>query len=148
MAVPVWAAKLIKPIADLVDSLHVSGEERGQLRLAFAKMQGGLATKALEYEVGLIEAQARIITAEASAQWAITATWRPIMMLSFGGLLWWYALAATFGFTPPDFSTVPPELWELMKWGLGGYVGGRSAEKITTSIMDRRLDFSKGKGKR
>ena len=31
--------------------------------------------------------------------------------------------------------TLPPDLWDLLKIGIGGYVAGRSAEKIVPAIV-------------
>jgi hypothetical protein len=138
-------AKLIEPVTKVIDSLVVTADERGQLRLAFADMQAKLAGQIVDFEVQLAQSRASAITAEASAEWAITATWRPLMMLSFGVMLWWYALAAMFGFPPPDLEAVPQELWDLMKLGIGGYVAGRSTEKIVKTVMSPELNLRRGK---
>lgn len=52
----------------------------------------------------------------------LTATWRPVTMLVFVALI----VVAQLGLTPP----VPEPMWPLLQLGLGGYVLGRSAEKI------------------
>ncbi|MGI9483708.1 MAG: hypothetical protein ACR2OR_15255 [Hyphomicrobiales bacterium] len=38
-------------------------------------------------------------------------------------------MAQPLGFTPL-WDEVPDGVWELLKWGVAGYVGGRSLEKI------------------
>jgi len=32
---------------------------------------------------------------------------------------------------------LPPDLWDLLKIGLGGYIVGRSSEKVVKTIKDR-----------
>ena len=50
-------------------------------------------------------------------------------MLTFLGLV----IADTFGFTTFRLAS---EAWSLLQLGLGGYVVGRSAEKIIPKITD------------
>ena len=74
-----------------------------------------------------------IIRAEAQSQHAITATWRPITMLVFVFIIANnYILApyaqALFGVEGLALD-LPPDMWALLKIGLGGYVVGRSVEK-------------------
>ena len=104
------AAAPIEAIGNAVDKLSTSAEEKAQLRLEAAR--------------AMIEAQSSVLVAEAQAK-GLAALWRPLTMLSFAGLLWWFVLASTFGWRNPDLSGVPAELWDLMMLGLGGYVGGR-----------------------
>jgi hypothetical protein len=54
--------------------------------------------------------------------------WRPLVMLMFAYIIFHnYVLAPVFSVPKAE---VPSDLWELIKIGLGGYVIGRSAEKI------------------
>jgi hypothetical protein len=54
------------------------------------------------------------------------------MMLWFAGLVGAY----WFGFTPENLEPRSIDaLFEIVKFGLTGYVVGRSAEKITTVVM-------------
>lgn len=70
---------------------------------------------------------ASIIRAEAKSEHLITATWRPITMLVLVGCVVGY----WFGFTPPNLpSEAVGGLLDIVKLGLGGYVVGRSAEKV------------------
>lgn len=78
-------------------------------------------------ELQNLTTRAGIITAEAQGESFIQRNWRPITMLWFTGLIG----AHWMGFTPEN---LPPEqvegLLEIVKIGLGGYVVGRSAEKV------------------
>lgn len=117
----------VKPITDLIDNLNTSDEERGQIRLALGNLQAGLFSKVLAYEESLLTARASIIETEAKGQSWLQRTWRPITMLTFLVLV----VSDSFGWLA---NPLAPEMWTLMQIGLGGYVVGRSAEKIAPSI--------------
>jgi len=146
----------IKPVADLIDNVTTSGEERGKLRLAFGELQGTILGQVLDYESTLVRAQAEIVKAEAQGKSAIQRTWRPILALGFGFIvLWnyagvilleWILVVAGAGVAPPPRLEMPGGLWALLTTMIGGYVVGRSGEKIATALGSKVLDFSKGAG--
>ena len=75
--------------------------------------------------------QTDIIIAEAKGNW-LQRSWRPILMLSFGFIVIYVKfIAPLFGFTIPPLEN---EFWDLLQLGIGGYVVGRSAEKIAKSV--------------
>ena len=121
------AASLFKPFADLVDNLHTSEEERGQLKNQMLLTQNAFAGKVLEYEGKLMEMQSSIIKAEAQGHSWLQRSWRPITMLTFLVLI----ILDSFGLLAFRLSG---EAWTLLKLGLGGYVVGRSAEKVVPSL--------------
>lgn len=76
----------------------------------------------------LLDAQKDIIVSEAEGEGWLQRSWRPITMLAFVGCVMGY----WFGLTPPTLpETAVVQMFELVKIGLGGYVVGRSTEKIT-----------------
>ncbi len=79
------------------------------------------------YEQATLEAKAKIIHAEASSKHWLTANWRPITMLTFLVLV----VGDSLGFLPNDLNE---EAWFLLEIGLGGYVVGRSGEKIAETL--------------
>jgi hypothetical protein len=84
-------------------------------------------------ELTLVSSQANIITAEASSDSWLAKSWRPILMLTFGALI----VARWFGITAPNLTEAEYlKLWDIINLGIGGYVIGRSAEKIVPSIAD------------
>ena len=117
---------LIKPVTDLVDSLHTSDEERLAAKAVLLELQTGLMSQTLDYEKQLAQSQASIIVAEATANSWLTRTWRPITMLTFVALVVWSQ------FTGME---IPPDLWFVIKIGLGGYLGGRSVEKSVEGVV-------------
>jgi len=94
---------------------------------------------ALEQEGQLTELvkAADIITAEAKSEHWLTANWRPITMLTFVVIIAnnyiLYPYLALFWDSAPKL-TLPPDMWDLLKIGLGGYVVGRSVEKTAKGL--------------
>jgi hypothetical protein len=125
----VWSLLLdaVKPVTDLVDTLHTSDEERLAIKAKVLEMQHAMAAKVIDYEAALIDAKSKIITAEAQGSSSIQRNWRPITMLTFLGLV----VADTLGLTTYRLAS---EAWTLLQLGLGGYVVGRSAEKIVPQL--------------
>lgn len=124
-----FIAGIFKPVADLVDDLTLSGEEKEQLRLAQLQMQFSTMQKMMEYETTVLTAQQDVLTTEAKSESVLTRSWRPITMLTFLALV---VLDQT-GLLPVPLAA---EAWTLLQLGLGGYVVGRSAEKIVPKVMD------------
>lgn len=78
-------------------------------------------------------AQADIVKTEAASGHWLAANWRPLLMLTFGALI----VARWFGWAAPNLSEAEYlKLWSIVEFGLGGYVVGRSVEKIAPSIAD------------
>ncbi len=118
---------IFKPVADLVDNVHTSDEERLVLKNKFATIQNGVLEKLLDYEKKLMELQGKIIAAEVTSGIWISKAWRPITMLVFLFLI----VMDSFSLLPKP---LPSDAWTLLKIGLGGYIIGRSAEKSIPSI--------------
>ena len=84
-------------------------------------------------ELAELTARADIVRTEAASQHWLAANWRPILMLTFGGLI----VARWFGWAAPNLNEAEYlALWNIVELGLGGYVIGRSVEKIAPTIAD------------
>ena len=132
---------LFKAAGGIVDNLHTSDEERLTLKNSFAELQGSVMSDVLEYQKSLNEAQANIIMAEAGGKSWIQRSWRPVTMLTFVGIV----LMRGFGLTVAVPEAVEVELMSLIKIGLGGYVAGRSIEKVTETASGELKDYAKTK---
>ena len=119
--------RLFTPINRLVDELHDSEEERGARRAEVAALQNEALALALALERERLAAQAAIVSAEAGGASWLQRNWRPITMLSFLGLV----VADAFGMLA---FRLADQAWLLLQIGLGGYVVGRSVEKISPQI--------------
>lgn len=94
---------------------------------------------AIMQQAAAIEAaSADIVKTEAASSHWLAANWRPLTMLVFVGLI----VARWFGWAAPNLAEEEYlALWDIVQLGLGGYVIGRSVEKIVPSIaeaMNRR----------
>lgn len=84
-------------------------------------------------ELSEMATRADIVKTEAASEHQITAIWRPLVMLTFTGLI----VARWFGFAAPNLSEAEYlKLWSIVEFGLGGYVVGRSVEKTLPSVAD------------
>lgn len=71
-----------------------------------------------------------IIRAEAGGESWLQRNWRPILMLTFAALI----VARWLGLSAPNLdAALEMKLFEIVQLGLGGYVIGRSAEKIAAT---------------
>lgn len=76
-------------------------------------------------------AAADIVKAEAASENWLASSWRPITMLIFVALI----VARWFGWAAPNLAEEEYlKLWSIVELGLGGYVIGRSAEKIVPAV--------------
>jgi len=118
---------IFKPIADVVEHVLPSGDAKIALQGAVVQGQINAAAQVMEYEKQLLDAQKSVIVAEAQGNSWLQRSWRPITMLTFLGLV----VADALGFLPFRLAS---QAWTLLQLGLGGYVAGRSLEKIAPSI--------------
>ena len=83
-----------------------------------------------------LEVRGQAVQAEATGESWLQRNWRPLTMIWFSFLVGAY----WFGYTPENLSEEAVlSLLGLIKLGLGGYVIGRSAEKITKEISGSGL---------
>ncbi|MCA9742790.1 MAG: hypothetical protein H6695_19165 [Deferribacteres bacterium] len=126
-----FISNIIKPATDLIDSVTTTEEEKLELKKQMQQIENAFQSKVLEYETKLMENQASIIKAEATGASWLQRSWRPITMLTFLALV----VLDSFGWLA---NSLAPEAWTLLQIGLGGYVVGRSAEKITSQYVSKK----------
>lgn len=74
-----------------------------------------------------LENAVSVINTEANGHSWLQRNWRPLVMLTFAGLV----VAHWLGFTSPNLSEAQIlGLLDIVQVGIGGYVLGRSGEKI------------------
>lgn len=129
MGILSFLSAAVKPVTDLVDELHTSDEEKGQIKHAMLTLQNEMSSQVLALEGQLLAARSSIINTEASGESWLQRNWRPITMLTFLVLV----VLDAFGLTQ---FRLAGEAWTLLQLGLGGYVLGRSAEKIIPKVSD------------
>lgn len=127
----IWGflGNVVSPLAKVIDDVHTSDEEKLIVKAELAKLQNEVTTKFMDYEHKLLDSKTQVITAEANGQSWMQRNWRPITMLTFLLLV----VCDSFGLLA---FRLAEEAWTLLQIGLGGYVVGRSAEKIAPSVTD------------
>lgn len=132
MSVFNFLSNIINPVKDIIDNLTTTEEEKMKLKIELTKVENELASKIIELEGKVVDGKAQIIKAEAQGSSWLQRNWRPITMLVFV-----YIVANNYIFAPlfgiPTLP-IPNDLWDLLKIGLGGYIVGRSAEKIASNL--------------
>jgi hypothetical protein len=114
-------------LGNVIDKVFPDTEKRDMAKI---EIMGELQKQAGEIE----KAAAGIINTEAASKHWLAANWRPLTMLTFVALI----VARWLGWTADNMSEAEYlELYDLMKIGLGGYVIGRSAEKIAPALIDK-----------
>tara|TARA_R100001244_G_scaffold94888_1_gene71251 strand:- start:539 stop:946 length:408 start_codon:yes stop_codon:yes gene_type:complete len=100
------------------------------------KLKHDINTQLLNAGSEEMKAASKIILAEASSSSWLTNSWRPALM--------WICIIVVFNnfilmpFINIIFGTslileIPDPMWNLLTIGVGGYIAGRSAEKVATN---------------
>lgn len=128
------ATALIPVIGGILDKIVPDPNAAAQAKLALMQLaQTGELTR--------MTAAADVIKAEATSQFRLTSQWRPILMLTFtfivaNNYIFSPYLQAMFGWHVS--LELPPEMWDLIKIGVGGYITGRSLEKAVGKYSDSK----------
>ena len=113
-------------LGDVIRRLVPDQGEQGRIE---AELSIALMQRAQEIET----AAADIVKTEAASEHWLTATWRPVVMLVLTSLI----VARWLGYSAPGISEAEAlKLWSIVEIGLGGYVIGRSAEKIAPMMAE------------
>ncbi len=107
------------------------------------RLQAELETQFLATLGKSQELAAGIVMAEVSSEHWLTRSWRPLLMLLLMGFL--VLVGAVLPLADliaghairfePRWTALPPEFWNFLVIGMGGYVGGRSLEKVAGVVM-------------
>jgi hypothetical protein len=117
---------LVPILGDVIRRIVPDGEAQAKVE---AELSLALMQRAQEIE----SAAASVVKAEAESEHWLTATWRPIVMLVLTSLI----VARWLGYSAPGISEAEAlKLWSIVEIGLGGYVIGRSAEKIAPMVAE------------
>lgn len=117
---------LLGALAPMIKTLFSTIDKTIDNKADAEKLKQSIQQQLLSGQLKELEAQAKIITAEAQGGW-LQRNWRPILMLVFAGLV----VAHWFGLTAPNIpESVQNSLLNIVLVGISGYVVGRSAEKV------------------
>ena len=122
-----FGKNVFSSVSNLIDELFTSDEERLEAK---RKMFEVLKQKENELQ----QMQTDIIIAEAKGNW-LQRSWRPILMLSFGGIVVYCKfIAPLFDLRIP---VLEDQFWNLLQLGIGGYVVGRTGEKMMSTCKSK-----------
>lgn len=134
-----WWNALIAPVAsvfgkalDIVDDMVPDKDLAAKLKVALQQRVMEIASNEF---ITLLEGQTKIVLAEAGGGW-LQRNWRPLLMATFGVIIAnnyiVFPIIEVFAPGKEVIMDIPPNMWGLLKIGLGGYIVGRSAEKIAS----------------
>lgn len=130
---------LVNPIKGVLDVVGgIVGKfvpdpaEKAQAQLQMFEAMSNLQTTLLQLNQDFAATQAQVITAEANSTSWLTKSWRPIVMLCFASIIIYNFVFSPIFHLPA--SQMPPDLWALLKLGIGGYIGGRTIEKTVPQV--------------
>ena len=108
-------------VLDIVDDVVEDKDEANRLKFE-------IQHQLIENKSSELEAAAKIVLAEAQGGW-LQRNWRPLLMVTFAALVG--GVAHWFGLTAPNIpESVQNSLLNIVMVGVGGYVVGRSGEKV------------------
>lgn len=125
---------ILGAVAPMVKTLFNTIDKTIDNKAEAEKIKQNIQQQLLSGQLKELEAQASIITAEARGGW-LQRNWRPLLMLTFAGLV----VAHWFGFTAPNIpESVQNSLLNIVLVGMGGYIVGRSGEKIMDKYKEKK----------
>jgi len=123
-----FGGSVVKDLLGGLDNLFTSKEEK-------IKAENVIKQILVQKQLELQKMQTEIIVTEAKGNW-LQRSWRPILMLAFGFIVIYVKfLAPVFGLTIPELEN---EFWNLLQIGIGGYVIGRTGEKMMNSYSETK----------
>ncbi len=130
--------KVTAPAASTV--LDSVGELAKDIRTAITgdippEKRASLYEKILDITLEITKVRANIITTEAQGNW-MQRSWRPVLMwVCIFIVAWNYIINPLAGLNRA--LNLPDKLWNLLILGVGGYIAGRSGEKIVDTLRKR-----------
>jgi len=123
-----FGGSVVKDLLGGLDKLFTSKEEK-------IKAENVIKQILIEKELELQKMQTEVIIAEAKGNW-LQRSWRPILMLAFGFIVIYVKfIAPLFDLRIPELEN---EFWNLLQLGIGGYVIGRTGEKMMKDYVQKK----------
>jgi hypothetical protein len=124
------------PLSSIIDAYVADVELR-------RKLKADLEASLLDHLSKSEELQQTIVTTEIKSDNWLASSWRPILMLVLMGFLvlvglviptldWMVGHKIPY---QPRWNDLPDGFWEFLSVGVGGYIGGRSLEKISGQVF-------------
>jgi hypothetical protein len=127
------AIPIIGKVTDLIDKFVPDKDLAEKLKAEATKDINNSFDK-------IVAAQSDVLKAEIQGASALQRNWRPILMLTIVAIIANNYIVFPYLSMFTDKAVLlelPDHLYQLMKIGVGGYIVGRSGEKIAGSLADR-----------
>lgn len=122
------------PVMEVIDQAVTDKDQANRLKAE-------LHSRLIDRQDAALQAQMKVILAEATGESWLQRNWRPLLMTVIVAIVANnYLLAPYLGamFGVGLQLELPEQLWDLMTLGVGGYIAGRSGEKIAGTLRGRR----------
>lgn len=148
--IPVILSFIKGPLFSIIDKLIPDGALK-------ARLKAEIEQRLLQSDERMAELQSEILAIELKSDNWLTRSWRPMLMYLIMLLLAVYGLLlplyeALFGpleHFEPRWHQFPDGLWNLLMLGVGGYIGGRTVEKLVRGgIAQSSPPAPRGKSRR
>lgn len=117
--------------SEIIGKFVTDPSEKLKADLELAKVQMDFQAHVMQVDLEYAKAQASVIESEVKSESWMVRNWRPVLMLVFTYIIaHTYIIVPMFGIKGVD---LPPDMWQLLKIGMGGYVAGRSIEKVVST---------------
>ena len=136
------AAETITAIGDAISKVDKS-DIKLDLQLKYKELINQIEGTCVDYESKLLENQSQIVQSESKGESWLQRNWRPMLMM-----VCMYIIFSNYVLVP--YFHIPAvvldqNIWDLLKIGVGGYVAGRSLEKISENISSNLFNVKKQK---
>lgn len=125
------AKEVVDSIGNAIDKIDTS-DEKLDLQFKYKQLLIEIEGSYLNYETKLLDSHTKIIESEAKGESWLQRNWRPMLMCICMFIIFNnYVLVPYFNI---PVTTLDEHIWTLMDLGVGGYVAGRSLEKISEKL--------------
>lgn len=126
------ASDAIKAVPDIISKFVPDPNKAAEAAAAIQKTMA-------EGQKAQYDAMAQVMSADASSDSLYTKSARPTVVYWSLAMVTGIAGAGYFGHADPiihALAQVPSEFYEMIKYGVGIYAGGRTAEKVATTVAN------------
>jgi len=132
---------LLKGASDIIGRFVADPDKKIQAQEDILKLQQDFQSKLIDADVEWAKVQAETIEGEEKSESWLARNWRPITMMVFVFIIAFnFIIAQLFSL---KLLPIPQDMWQLLKLGIGGYILGRSGEKIADSVTDSIVQSKK-----
>lgn len=130
---------ILGSVNDIIGKFVADPKDKIAAQLEVTKIGTDYQIQVLQADRDLAVQQASVVTAEAKSDSWLARNWRPITMLTFVFIIVWnYIVVGTIGAFVDRIHVIeiPPDMWGLLKLGIGGYIGARTVEKVAPGVTE------------